>query len=340
MFGIFEAKKIVKQLENIQKNVNFDYDIAENYHIEKDASDLIKNTYYFAAHSYNKRQSLILKLQVSSSHSEVYAYYLEGNNRFYLEQIEYTNNCPLKIFKDDGVWSIVFAGYFKKNNYKDLVRISFSGKFLSEQPVINYHDHLNNKKVANIIKKEKNHSFLEEYEKREFCEYEQLGILKGKIIVEGQHSLVEMPCVRKHFYGKLDWNKINNHLWVTAYDKEKQYSFHMSSLPSATIIESACVKEKEFIFANDVKYERQLLLKGSLPDNLNILFEYENKTVGLHIKKIDDIKYIYQEGEYEFIQGVGEFLIEGVNYRGIIEVGYNKDKSRWFNGKDINKVIK
>ena len=38
------------------------------------------------------------------------------------------------------------------------------------------------------------------------------------------------------------------------------------------------------------------------------------------------------------VEGIAEFLIDGRSYRGIIETGFNKDRMRWFNNKNIEKI--
>ena len=68
--------------------------------------------------------------------------------------------------------------------------------------------------------------------------------------------------------------------------------------------EASAVKEgkQERIKSINNKYERQLILKGAAPENLNILFNLENEeNVGVHAKKVDDIKYSLQDGEYAII---------------------------------------
>ena len=343
MLSIFKQNKIKKQLDNILENKKFDFEKGENFVLEKDAKELEKNIYLFTASSQEKRQTIVFRLEITATQSNVWVYYVEGFNRYYLEQTDYTTNCPLKIYKEENEWNIVFAGYLKKNNNKDLARLSFAAKFTSNEKAFEISEYYNTKNIAQVLKKEKdNDMFYNELTNKKYNEYHQFGKIKGKIIVEGQNSPIDLACYRKHTYGNLDWNLINNNMSFVACDKKNNYLFDMISLPSISIVEASAVKEgkQERIKSINNKYERQLILKGAAPENLNILFNLENEeNVGVHAKKVDDIKYSLQDGEYAIIIGVAEFLINGKNYRGIFELGYNKDRNRWFNGKEVSKLF-
>lgn len=343
MLSIFKEKKIEKELINIQENKVFDYEKGESFILDKDASELERNIYFFTASSQEKRQTITFRLEVTSTQTNAWIYFVEGFNRYYLEQTEYTTNCPLKIFKEDGVWNIAFAGYLKKNNNKDLARLTFAAKFITNEEAVDLTKNLNTKNISKVLTKEKKaNEFFEDFKNKPYNEYHQFGKLKGKIILEGQNSPLDMPCFRKHTYGKLDFTTINNHMSIYVCNKKNHYLFEMISLPNISIIETGLIKQEKNNIKKSIsnKYERQLLLKGSAPENLNILMEVEDEeNIGIHAKKIDIIKYSLQEGEYTLTIGVAEFLINGINYRGIFELGYNKERSRWFNNKDISKLL-
>lgn len=343
MISIFKEKKIKNTLNNIIENKTFDHEQNELFVLDKDASELDKNIYLFTASSLEKRQTIVLRLEITNAASNVWVYFVEGYNRYYLEQIEYTQNCPLKISKEEDAWNVSFAGYLKKNNNKDLARITFNAKFISDNSLIDTTKYLDIKKISKLLCKEKeNEQFYNYLQNKPYNEYHQFGIMRGKIIVEGQHHQLDIPAYRKHTFGKLDWNIINNHFTIMACNKKNNYLFEMISLPFASLIETGIKKQEneEIVSSSEIKYERQLILKGAAPENLNILFNFnDEKEIGIHAKKIDNIKYVLQDGEYNFTLGVAEFLIDGVNYRGIFELGYNNDKIRWFNNKEISKIV-
>ena len=118
--------------------------------LEKEAKELDKNIYLFTASSQEKRQTIVFRLEITATQSNAWVYYVEGFNRYFLEQVEYTTNCPLKIYKEDNDWNIVFAGYLKKNNNKDLARLSFAAKFTSNEEAFEISKYYNTKNIAII----------------------------------------------------------------------------------------------------------------------------------------------------------------------------------------------
>ena len=155
MLSIFKENKIEKELKNIQENKVFDYEKGESFVLDKDASELERNIYLFTGSSQEKRQTITFRLEVTSSHTNAWIYFVEGFNRYYLEQTEYTTNCPLKIFKEDGIWNIAFAGYLKKNNNKDLARLTFAAKFITNEEAIDLTKNFNTKNIYKVLTKEK-----------------------------------------------------------------------------------------------------------------------------------------------------------------------------------------
>lgn len=340
MFEFLKVKKIKNELDLILSEKTFDYEKSEKFQLEKDSPELFYDNYCFSAHSVDKKQSLYIKLKTNSVQSEVWMNYCEGYNKYHLEQLIYTSNCPLKIIKEEDGISISFAGYLKKNN-KDLVRITFSGKFTTDQKPINYESKINSKSLSKRLSYDKNFSStLEKIKNNKYNYYEQLGSIKGKIIVEGQHSHYEMPCLKTHSYGYLDWTQINNHLSLNVIDKDTLLTFQMVSVPNIPILEvgNYYKKNKDNIIMENAVYERQMLVRKSSPEYLNILMNLINEdNKGIHVKKVDEFKYTIQES-YDVIISATEVLINGKTYRGILEFGFNKDQTKWFDGKDIGEL--
>ncbi len=329
-------KKVIEQLNN----VTFNYQLAENYQLEKQAAITMNNSYYFCAHSIDKKQSLIMRLENRVDYSEVWFYYSEGNNKYFLEQTNFTANPPLKIYNEEGIWYIRFSGVVKKNQ-KDQVRCTIDAQFSSSKDPIDYLTQTLPERFAIAIAQENWN--IEDYkalDNKDYVSYEQVGTLNGKMLLEGQHSNFNIPCFRNHSYGKKDWNYLNNHLKLVALNENGSFSFAMNSNPKLSLFETG-----NYNYLNDnykvfsAKYERATLLRGTSPENLNIYIELDNKNkIGIHIKKLDEIIYYFQEGDYMIVEGIAEFLIEGRSYRGIIETGFNKDRMRWFNNKNIEKI--
>lgn len=336
-------RKIVKKRvdENLKLN-KFDFNYSENYQLEKTAQANECNCYYFTAHSFDKKQSLYVRLENRNDHDEIWFYYIEGNNKYFIEQNTFSTNPPLKIYKEDEKWVIKYSGLLKKN-HKDQVRCTLEGQFESSDNIITFNNEYLKQKLSESLINQKNdiktiESINESINNQVY--YEQTGTIKIKMLLEGQHSNFTIPCVRSHIYGHLDWNNINNHLKVLAINEENYLNFSLISSPSISLFEFGLFKTNKNEYNNIDKnlYERATLLKGTAPENINFQFELENKgKIGVHVKKIDELQYKVQEDNYEIVEAIAEFLILGKQYRGIIEAGYSKDSHKWFNNMNIIK---
>lgn len=341
MIKFFKEKKLRKELETINFHKNFDVDFSENFQLEsKDPTSLKMNTYIFSAHSFEKRQTIYMRLSINTTQTEVIVYYIEGFNRYVLEQQIYTTTSPLKIFKEDNIWNVNFSGYLKKNN-KDNVKFTFQGKYESENPNIDKSSNYNIFNMFECFKEEKNYQEkIQKIINDEKVYYNQLGTIKGRMILEGQNSTFNLPCVKEHYFGDYDYSKINNHVNLLVPTNESFLNFQVSSEQNVPLLEIGNY-QKNISGVNYIKkavYERQILAKGTPPTNLNILLKLDDDNeMGLHIKQIDKIEFKVQE-QYDIYISVIEILMEGKKYRGIMECGYNGDKSLWFNGIDISKL--
>lgn len=343
MFSFFKEKKFKKELESVNLTKEFDLQFSENYQLDpKQNSRFAINSYIFSAHSYEKRQSMYFKLTNTPEQVEAIIYYSEGHNKYVLEQQVYTTNCPLKITKEEDKWKISFNGYLKKNN-KDNAKFTFSAKFESENEVLERNTNIKFNNLFHAFKKQKNYQEkIKELQKDKKITYDQLGKLKGRLILEGQNVIIDVSCIRCHMFGNYDYSEKNNHVDLIIADNDTQVNFHVISEHNMPLLEVGNYrKNKSTInFIDSVIYERQLINRGLAPSNLNVLLKLDNeKEIALHIKKIDELELVIQE-QYDIIIAIVEVLMEGKKYRGVMECGFNQDKNKWFDGNDISKLLK
>ena len=341
MFKVFKEKKLKKELELFDFHKSFDIEYSENYQLDsKETSPLKTNTYVFSAHSFEKRQTIYIRLAINPVQTEAIIYYIEGFNKYILEQQIYTTTCPLKIFKEDNIWNVNFSGYLKKNN-KDNVKLTFQSKFESSNECIEKSRNYNTNNIFECFKNEKNYKDkIDEIVNNDNVYYTQLGNIKGRMILEGQNSTFNLPCAKEHFYGLYDYSKCNNHINLIIPTKESLVNFQQLSESNIISLEigNYYKNTEKPKYVNKVVYERQLFVKGTPPTYLNILLHLDTEEqVAVYIKKIDEIEFEQQE-QYDFHIAVVEVLMEGKKYRGIMECGYNKNQELWFNGIDISKL--
>lgn len=341
MIKKIKQKKAIKKISEYITKENQELELLENYQLNNSSALTECNSYFFSAHSIEKKQSVYLRYSIRKDYTEVWFYYCEGNNKYYLEQNIYATNPPVKISFENSVWNIRFSGIVKKN-HKDQARCTLEGQFESPDDVVFFNnDAFISNMASSLAHKQWEKNTFEDINNKYHSQtyYEQVGVLKVKMLLEGQHSNFILPCFRNHCYGQMDWNNLNNHMRIYAINENNYLDFSMISSPILSILEFGKFKSNNTY--NDIiniKYERATLLKGNAPDNLNLQVVLDNKQLlGIHVKKIDEIIYPNQEGNYEIIEAIAEFLISGKSYRGIIEAGFNKDSSKWFNNLNIIK---
>ena len=55
-------------------------------------------------------------------------------------------------------------------------------------------------------------------------------------------------------------------------------------------------------------------------------------------KLLHCVPYVFENGDYTLTEGIADLEVDGIKCRGILEVGFNGDKTRFMNGKKISKI--
>ena len=163
------------------------------------------------------------------------------------------------------------------------------------------------------------------------------NILNLNIELDGKEYLLNLPCVRDHSFGKRDWDYMNNHLWIMAINGEKQLNFSMVSYPALKILEVGNFRlgEKEQKFMKEAHYDRGEVVLRDNPNCLKIEYVTEDGFIHQIESKIIHKREYSFEGVYFFLENIAEFIIDGEIYRGILEIGFNKEEKRAYNGENI-----
>ncbi len=328
-------------LKKKKQNQPFDYEAWENFALTGKEGNDINNSYYFSAHDYDKKQSLYIRLGLRNTHSEAWFVFLDGENSYVLTQNLYTENCPIKVYKKEDKWLVEFTGELVYNDCGK-VNASFKGEFSSCAEPVDFFSHMATIRTAKAMAAEKwANGYFDEVQKNNQVHYEQLGSITGELKLGEKVQEIFLHCVRDHSFGRRDWNYMNNHVWLMAVAPESYINFSMVSYPAMTMLEVGNYKEKgqPMNFMIHADYDREQVVKGVVPDKLDLVFTMaDKKKVNVKAKKIFETAYPFQDGEYTLIEGIGEFEIDGKLYRGIIELGFNKEKNRFFNGKQVSKL--
>ncbi len=318
----------------------FDYEASESFKLTGEEEWTMNNSYYFSAHDYDKKQSLYCRLGLRTTHSEVWFVFMDGNKAYVLKDNVFTSNSPLKVYKD-GKWLVEYEGELEADDGKKL-SASFKGEFTSCAEPVDFFSHMATIRTAKAMAAEKwAGGYFAEVQKNNSVHYEQLGTITGELILGGEKVAIDLPCVRDHSFGRRDWDYMNNHVWLMAVAPESYINFSMVSYPAMTKLEVGNFKQKDkpMAFMISANYDRNEIVKGVVPEELEMDFTLaDKKTVKVKAKKLYETAYPFQDGAYTLIEGIGEYEIDGKKYRGIIEVGFNKNTKRFFNGKNIKEL--
>ena len=334
---LFMEKMVAKR----QKANPFDYAAGESFSLDPAADPVINNSYYFSAHGTDTGESLYCRLGIRSCHSEVWFYYANGTERYVLKTMLYPENVPLKVVRSENGWRIEYRGELTKGDNTTVAAV-FEGEFTSEEPAIDFFSNMPPIRTAKAMAGEKwSRQFFAEVQNNNQVHYEQIVRLRVMIEIDGTCIPVDLPCVRDHSYGKRDWNYMNNHLWLMAVNDTSQLNFSMVSYPALSVYEVGNFKGEKnpMAYMLEASYDRGAVAKGYVPETLDLSVTLtDHSRLEIEAKKIDEESYLFQNGEYCLVEGVGELTINGEPFRGIIEVGFNRDKNRIFNGKEIRSL--
>lgn len=343
---MFNLKKVMMQATiGLKKAFKpFDYEQAEAFVTPTNGDGNFNNSYYFSAHSYEKQESLYTRLGLRDDGSaEVWAYFCKGEKIFVLKDIFYkADESPLKIKKENDVWSFTFSGELTDESGKK-VTASMDCRYFSQKQAVDFFYHMPTLRIATAMAQDKwSKEFFAGIKENNSVHYEQEGVLIGKVIIDNFEYEIDLPCLRDHSFGKREWNYMNNHLWLAGVDKDCQFNFSMVSYPSLSVLEEGHLREKNrgIEYVTKAHYDRNQIVTGEVPQSLELDVEInEERTIKVKANFLHGEEYLFGNGDYRFIEGIAEYEVDGIKCRGILEIGFNKDKSRFMNGKKIEDII-
>ncbi len=341
---MFKIKRSIMKsiLTKKKKNQPFDYKQAENYVIPEDSDSSQNNSYYFSAHSKEKDQSLYVRLGLrGEGQVEAWAFFRNGEETFVLKDIFYNDKTsPLKVSNDEQ-WNFTFEGLLTNDEGIEIpskINCSFDAK----NAAVDFFYHMPAERTATAMAQEKwSGKFFSEVQENNSVHYEQEGVLNGTVTIGAMEYQIELPCLRDHSFGRRVWSYMNNHLWLAAVDNDCMFNFSMVSYPSLSVLEVGHLREKErpIEFVTKASYDRNVIVQGAVPRKLELELEINQKR---HIKVTANLlhfdSYTFDNGGYIFIEGIADYNVDGIECRGILEIGFNADSTRYMNGKPIDKI--
>ncbi len=337
-------RAMMKSILNRRKKKNpFDYEKAEAYSFDNVGDGTQNNSYYFSAHSFEKNQSLYTRLGLrDNGNAEVWFFFDNGENTYTHKTLIYTQEeSPLSVYKYNDNWCFSFNGELFDNQNKS-VQAKVTCEFISEAKPIDFFYNMPSVRTATAMAQDKwSSEYFAEVNKNNSVHYEQEGKLYGTLEIDGIKYEIALPCLRDHSFGRRVWGYMNNHLWLAAVDNDCQLNFSMVSYPSLSVLEVGHlrIKDKPVNFVKKARYNRRVITTGEMPHYLELELEtLDNQKLKVVAKLKSNEVYKFDNGDYIFNEGIAEITVNDIKCRGIFEVGFNKDRSRFMNGKQIEDI--
>lgn len=336
MFYNLKKTIICKSINKRVKQNPFDYQYAENFSLEGETDPLINNSYYFSAHDEN--MSFFARLGKRVNVDETwFAIYLEGKIYSLKQEFFPNGSSPILVEKSDENWVISYQGKLNEND-----EIAFHATFIANQKPIDFTSNMPAERMATGIANEKwNKTFFEQLQNVSGqCHYEQEGVLEGQLTLNDKTIDFRLPCVRDHSFGKRDWNYMNNHLWLMAVSPSRQFNYSLVSYPVMSVLEVGNYRDEagmHYLMQADLDFQQ--INQGTIPHELSFQVQLDHsQSIHVTAKKLAGVTYRFQEGQYILHENIAEFMIDGNVCRGILEIGFNGNRDRWFNQRKLENI--
>ena len=336
MFYSLKRTIICKSIDKRVKQHPFDYQYAESFSLEGEKDPLINNSYYFSAHDEN--MSFFARLGKRVNVDETwFALYFDGKLYSLKQEFFPNGSSPILVEKIGENWVVSYQGKLNEND-----ETTFHATFIAHQKPIDFTSNMPAERMATGIANEKwNKAFFEQLQNVSGqCHYEQEGVLEGQLTLNGRTMDFHLPCVRDHSFGKRDWNYMNNHLWLMAVSPSRQFNYSLVSYPVMSVLEVGNYRDEagmHYLMQADLDFQQ--INQGTVPRELSFQVQLDNSpSIHVAAKVLAGVTYHFQEGQYILHENIAEFSIEGKACRGILEIGFNGNRSRWFNQRKLENI--
>ncbi len=336
MFYRLKKAIMCEALDKRNKEKPFDYQDAEIFTLAGETDPLLNNSYYFSAH--DGQMSVYARLGRRVGEDETWmAVFLDGQLYTLKQESFPSGQSPLLVRKDGDRWSVTFSGVLNERD-----ELTLEASFVATQSPIDFTGDMPAVRMATGVANERwsRKYFSELQQISGQCHYEQEGTLEGRLILNGKTVPVNLPCVRDHSFGRRDWNYMNNHLWLMAVSPARQFNYSLVSYPVISALEMGNFRDDagmHYMLEADLDFS--LVGAGTVPQALSFRVRLDNgKTLPVAARALAGVTYRFKEGKYILHENIAEFVLDGEVCRGILEIGFNADSSRYFNQRALNTI--
>lgn len=339
---------VIKKAIDKRKNKSpFDEIAAETYTLQKDADITQNNSFYFSAHTIDGVSLLFRKAYRGGGRTELWVAYKDKSGNAWVNQKQEYDNEPdglaIKCVEPSKLWEFEFDGNLsrvkldqRRNGVPESKtdKFKFKGQFTATAPIFEFSRHFDSKPVARALSKEKlKKGFSQNIAVNHQVHYEQSGKLDVALTINDKKiDYKDMPAIRDHSYGKREWNFMDRHVWIIALmENGDDLNYNCVRYPIIKELQTG------YLIGNGKMICTDYYTSMDEYDKTNDVPLYIKSEVvmadgtkfNIKAEKEMEFQFAFDNGAYQFHEGIGTFAINGIKARGIIEFGYNKDKTRW-----------
>ncbi|MDR0856208.1 MAG: hypothetical protein LBM78_02230 [Clostridiales bacterium] len=327
---------IARSLTKLKKKTPFDARAAEAYALPKNADTFTNNSYYFTAHAADGGV-LIFRLGLRGGGlAEVWFLYRMPDGLVYAAVTERSQGAAPEAFvrcvQSETVWEFGFDGVAAVGAAQR--RVKLTAEFAANTPIFEFSHHMDAAPVARALAAERwTKDFRAALKVNHQTHYEQGGTVSARITDGGAVYAIDGQAVRDHSFGHRDWSYMDRHYWLSALlDDGSVFNVNAVQYPALKGLQTGyrikrdgrtvCVDTSDNLY-RDVTQEgapQRVTLYGTMTDGKP--FALTATLVGSH-------KYVMDDGAYNLYEGYGTYDLNGLKGRGIIEFGFNGDRTRW-----------
>jgi len=345
-----------------QRTKPFNYCEADLFELPADAPSFVNNSYYFGGYSVDG-QCMTMRLAFrNGENAEIFFIYTDAQGwHLVCDKQEYPSDaCPMKVrnlipARD---WQVSYDGDLIDVNDGSTHHIKVDFRFTARLPIVNPPMDSDLKGMASAFAKVKwDRDFFrrlggdtglgEEAKKYKQLHYEQTGYMEGTMVIDGRSSEFRLAGVRDRAWGKRDWNYMDCHMWLIAVTANGEVmNLSIVSYPHAKNLHYGYMDyEEDRNFAltgyKIISYDH---CDGKGPEEMVIDCSFANgKTYRLKTHREHDLVTPFDGGNFYFHEALGRFTFtetsslgkepedgaHTIDAYGTIELGFNKDASRW-----------
>jgi len=346
-----------------RKKEPFSYIDADLFELPEGASSIINNSWFFGGDTMDG-MSFKMRLGLrNNAPTEVFLIWIGKDGRYLAtdKQVYGLDDCPIKVSNliPGRDWKVSFDGDVIDMNDGSRHHCLMQFKYTARLPI--HHPLLDG------CTRGMSESFAKEHWSRKFFKslagdtglgetdksirqvhYEQTGRMDGTMVIDGGEPIsFSMPGIRDRAFGKRDWNYMDCHMWLVAVTgKGEATNLSIVSYPHA---------KRFFCGYSDINSDRNAALtdykiisydhcNGKGPDSMTIDCSFANgRCYRITTERTHDLITPFDGGNFYFHESVGNFTFteipalgtspeegaETIKARGTIELGWNKDSSRW-----------